>query len=118
MTVQNLLLSCPLGKRSYRILSSKDKTLLKRPLLCLLGEITDHSGGGVQEDARLGLINDSVVVCSCLLVFALGDTFDEASFDFPQRSVLASCPRGGGCSAAWLGFAAPALGPVCGVALA
>lgn len=73
MNVQKLFLSCPLGKGSYGILSSKDKTLLKRPLLCLPVEISDHSGEGVQGHARLALINGSVVVCSCLLVFALGD---------------------------------------------
>lgn len=51
----------------------------------MLGEITDHSGGGVQEDARLGLINDSVVVCSSLLVFALGDGLPKQQLFSPEK---------------------------------
>lgn len=51
----------------------------------MLGEITDHSGWGVQEDARLGLINDSVVVCSSLLVFALGDGLPKQQLFSPEE---------------------------------
>lgn len=122
VNVQKLFLSCPLGKGSYGILSSKDKTLLKRPLLCLPVEITDRSGGGVQGHASLALINGSVVVCSSLLVFALGDglpkrqlfSLDQLPWELSPwwgLSLWWDCPCGGGCPSVWPGCTTPVLRP-------
>lgn len=109
--VQKLFLSCPLGKGSYGILSSKDKTLLKRPLLCLPAEISDGSGGGVRGHARLALINGSVVVCSSLLFFALGDGLPKQQL-FSWSSFHGSCPCGGGCPHCPHGGSCPIMGAV------